>query len=408
MDHFTSAHDAVVHLRPDVPLAVNRPHRVRAAARWFLDAFEGDILYAVKANPSPWVLEALWREGVRHFDVASVNECKLVRDMFPTATLAFMHPVKNRNAIARAYHEFGCRIFALDTLEELRKIQEETGGATDLTLMVRLGVSNADASLKLDSKFGTAGEEAVALLRQARAATEEDLGVCFHVGSQCMSPNAWRGALRETSTLIIQAGVTVDVVDVGGGFPAVYPNMAPPPMQSYVDEIHRLFDAMPVTMNCKLWAEPGRALVAEATSIVVKVDLRKGNTLYINDGSYGTLFDATHVKWQFPVRLIRGNALDQGSQRASEFNSTKLADFSFYGPTCDSMDSAEGPFRLPDDVAEGDWIEIGMLGAYGVAMATRFNGYGDVIEVQSDDAPYASMYPSDQPASQVVPLYAKR
>jgi ornithine decarboxylase len=274
--------------------------------------------------------------------------------------------------------------------------------------MVRLGVSNADASLKLDSKFGTSGEDAVTLLRQARAATEEDLGVCFHVGSQCMSPNAWRGALRETSKLIIQAGVTVDVVDVGGGFPAVYPNMAPPPMQSYVDEIHRLFDAMPVTMNCKLWAEPGRALVAEATSIVVKVDLRKGNTLYINDGSYGTLFDATHVKWQFPVRLIRAAPAAQLGQGASEFNPNKLADFSFYGPTCDSMDSAEGPFRLPEDVAEGDWIEIGMLGAYGVAMATRFNGYGDVIEVQSHDAPYASMYPCDQPASQVVPLYAKR
>jgi ornithine decarboxylase len=146
MDHFNSAHDAVVKLRPDVPLAVNRPHLVRAAARWFLDSFEGDILYAVKANPSPWVLEALWREGVRHFDVASVNECKLVRDMFPTATLAFMHPVKNRAAIARAYHEFGCRIFALDSVEELQKIIDETDGATDLTFVVRLRVSNADAS----------------------------------------------------------------------------------------------------------------------------------------------------------------------------------------------------------------------------------------------------------------------
>lgn len=383
MDHFNSAHDAVVKLRPDVPLAVNRPHLVRAAARWFLDSFEGDILYAVKANPSPWVLEALWREGVRHFDVASVNECKLVRDMFPTATLAFMHPVKNRAAIARAYHEFGCRIFALDSVEELQKIIDETDGATDLTFVVRLRVSNADASLKLEAKFGAMGEEAVALLRAARAATQEDLGVSFHVGSQCMNPSAWRSALREASRLIIQAGVTIDVVDVGGGFPSIYPGMTPPPMQRFVDEIHRVFDAMPVTMNCKLWAEPGRALVAEATSIVVKVDLRKGDALYINDGSYGNLFDATHVNWVYPVSMIRpdGGAI------------SKLADFRFYGPTCDSMDAAKGPFRLPADIGEGDWIEIGMLGAYGVAMATRFNGYGESVDVIAEDAPHASMFP---------------
>jgi len=383
MDHFNSAHDAVVKLRPDVPLAVNRPHLVRAAARWFLDSFEGEILYAVKANPSPWVLEALWREGLRHFDVASVNECKLVRDMFPTATLAFMHPVKNRAAIARAYHEFGCRIFALDSVEELQKILDETDGAKDLTFVVRLRVSNADASLKLEAKFGAIGEEAVSLLRRARAATQEDLGVSFHVGSQCMNPSAWRAALREASQLIIQAGVTIDVVDVGGGFPSIYPGMNPPPMQLFVDEIHRVFDAMPVTMNCKLWAEPGRALVAEATSIVVKVDLRKGDALYINDGSYGNLFDATHVNWVYPVSLIRP---DGGTQ-------SKLADFRFYGPTCDSMDAAKGPFRLPADIGEGDWIEIGMLGAYGVAMATRFNGYGESVDVIAEDAPNASMFP---------------
>lgn len=385
MDHFNSAHDAVVKLRPDVPLAVNRPHRVRAAARWFLDEFEGDILYAVKANPSRWVLEALWQEGVRHFDVASVAECALVRGLFPTATLAFMHPVKSRAAIRQAYFDYGCRTFALDSLEELQKILDETQGADDLTLIVRLGVSNADANLKLEAKFGVAGDEAVTLLRRARAATQEDLGVSFHVGSQCMNPNAWRAALQQASRLIVQAGVTVDVVDVGGGFPSIYPGMTPPPMQHFLDEIHRVFDAMPVTMNCRLWAEPGRALVAEATSIVVKVDLRKGDALYINDGAYGNLFDATHVHWQYPVALIRPDRT----------GSAKLADFRFYGPTCDSLDAANGPFVLPSDIDEGDWIEIGMLGAYGVAMATQFNGYGERIDVVAEDAPHASMFPKN-------------
>jgi ornithine decarboxylase len=383
MDHFNSARDAIVKLRPDVPLALNRPHAVSAAARWFLDAFDGDILYAVKANPSPWVLDALWAEGVRHFDVASVNECALIHDRFPGATLAFMHPVKNRTAIARAYHEFGCRTFALDTIEELNKILEETDQACDLTLIVRLAVSNKDASLKLESKFGTSGEDAVALLRAARAATEENMGVSFHVGSQCMNPAAWKIAMREAADLIVKAGVTVDVVDVGGGFPSIYPGMVPPPMSLFIDEIHRVFETMPVTMNCRLWAEPGRALVAEATSIVVKVDLRKGNALYINDGSYGTLFDATHVKWAYPLNAVR---------LGGDFKS-RDAEFTFFGPTCDSMDAAPGPFALPADINEGDYIEIGMMGAYGVCMATRFNGYGEVIDVIAHDTPDASMFP---------------
>ena len=383
MDHFNSARDAVVKLRPDVPLALNRPHAVRAAARWFLDAFEGDILYAVKANPSPWVLDALWAEGVRHFDVASINECALIHDRFPGATLAFMHPVKNRAAIARAYYDYGCRTFALDTVDELNKILEETGQARDLTLIVRLSVSNKDASLKLESKFGTSGAEAIELMRAARAATEENMGVSFHVGSQCMNPAAWRVAMREAADLIVIAGVTVDVVDVGGGFPSIYPGMTPPPMSLFIDEIHRVFDTMPVTMNCRLWAEPGRALVAEDTSIVVKVDLRKGNALYINDGSYGTLFDATHVKWAYPLNPIR---------LASKFQS-RNADFTFFGPTCDSMDAAQGPFSLPADIDEGDYIEIGMMGAYGVCMATRFNGYGETIDVIAHDMPDASMFP---------------
>ena len=383
MDHFNSARDAVVKLRPDVPLALNRPHAVRAAARWFLDAFEGDILYAVKANPSPWVLDALWGEGVRHFDVASINECALIHDRFPGATLAFMHPVKNRAAINRAYHDYGCRTFALDTVDELNKILEETDQARDLTLIVRLSVSNKDASLKLESKFGTSGAEAIELMRAARAATEENMGVSFHVGSQCMNPAAWRVAMREAADLIVKAGVTVDVVDVGGGFPSIYPGMTPPPMSLFIDEIHRVFDTMPVTMNCRLWAEPGRALVAEATSIVVKVDLRKGNALYINDGSYGTLFDATHVKWAYPLNPIR---------LASKFQS-RNADFTFFGPTCDSMDAAQGPFALPADIDEGDYIEIGMMGAYGVCMATRFNGYGETIDVIAHDMPDASMFP---------------
>lgn len=394
MDHFNNARDAIVALRPDVPLALNRPHAVRAAARWFLDAFDGDILYAVKANPSPWVLDSLWAEGVRHFDVASIVECALIHDRFPEATLAFMHPVKSRAAIARAYHDFGCRIFALDSLQELDKILQETHQARDLTLIVRLSVSNADASLKLESKFGTSGPQAIELMRAARAATEENFGVSFHVGSQCMNPAAWRAAMRDAADLIVKAGVTLDVLDVGGGFPSIYPGMTPPPMSVFLDEIHRVFETMPVTMNCRLWAEPGRALVSEATSIAVKVDLRKGDALYLNDGAYGNLFDATHVDWRYPMTPVRVDGPLQ----------SRTQGFSFFGPTCDSLDAAKGPFQLPADMDEGDYIEIGMLGAYGVAMATRFNGYGQIQEVIVHDQPFASMFPREEARGLVLPL----
>jgi ornithine decarboxylase len=382
---FSTPAEAVVALAPEGPVAIARPHRVKAAADWFLTNFPGEIFYAVKANPSTWALDALWAAGVRGFDVASENEVALIRERFgPEAKLAFMHPVKSRRAIRRAYHEYGVRTFVLDTEAELQKILDETGGARDLTLIVRLAVSNDGASLPLSQKFGATAQDAPELLRKARAATEELMGVSFHVGSQCMRPLAYKAAMMDANRAIIKAGVVVDIVDVGGGFPAIYPGMEPPEMHAYMREIREAFEQMYVAQNAVLWAEPGRALVAEAGSIVTRVDLRKGDTLYLNDGSYGNLFDATHVQWPFPLKLLRDSR-------------AKAMPFKFYGPTCDSVDASAGPWELPTDVREGDYIEIGMLGAYGVAMASRFNGFGDTIVVETQDAPWASMF-ADPPA----------
>jgi ornithine decarboxylase len=383
VDHFQSSLCAIRALDPDIPVAVNRPWLVSAAARRFTETFSADILYAVKANPSPWVLDALWAGGVRSFDVASDVECALVRGRFPEATLAFMHPVKSRRAIRRAYFDHGVRIFALDCADELAKIVDETDGAQDLTLVIRMGVENSAADLPLAAKFGVNGDDAVELLRAARAATREDLGISFHVGSQCMDPNAWVKALADVSEIIRKAAVVIDIIDVGGGFPSRYPGREPPDLNQFFAAIERAFEDMPVTMNCALWAEPGRALVAEATSIVARVELRKGGALYINDGSYGTLFDATHVKWRYPVRVLRANG---------DSVSKTLEPFQLYGPTCDSIDAVDGLIDLPADIREGDFIEFGMLGAYGVSMATRFNGFGDVIDVSSSEMPWQSQF----------------
>jgi len=363
------------------PVALVRPGVVAVAANWFQDKFKGDVFYAVKANPSAWVIQTLWDNGVRSFDVASIPEIEAVHAVAPDARLAFMHPVKSRVAIARAYNEFGVRTFALDTHEELAKILASTGNARDLNLIVRMAVATEGAQYTLSGKFGVSPDEAPALLLAARQATEELMGVSFHVGSQCMNPYAYRAAMSQVSRALVRAGVFADVVDVGGGFPSVYPGMNPPDMQLYMDAIHESFEQMMVHETTELWCEPGRALVAESSSILTKVELRKGDALYLNEGSYGSLFDATHSKWPFPVKLVRDGA-----------SSEKAKPFGFYGPTCDSIDYMPGPFWLPDDVDEGDYVEIGMLGAYGVAMNTRFNGFGDTETVIVDDAPMASMF----------------
>jgi ornithine decarboxylase len=378
--------DLVRERSPERPVALARPDAVATAAHWFQDNFKGDVFYAVKANPSPWVIETLAANGVTSFDVASIREIELVGRHAPGARMAFMHPVKSRSAITAAYRDHGIKTFALDTHEELAKILEATDGADDLTLIVRLAVNAHGAAYSLSGKFGVETHEASALLLAARRATQDRLGVSFHVGSQCMRPTAFQAAMAQASRAIVRAGVMVDVVDVGGGFPSVYPGMVPPDMADYLDSIERGFAEMMVHEDTELWCEPGRALVAEASSILTKVELKKGDALYLNDGSYGSLFDAAHTKWPFPVKLFRK---DGGAAIEVE---GPLKPFRFYGPTCDSIDHMPGPFWLPEDIREGDYVEIGMLGAYGVAMNTSFNGFGDAETVEVKDAPMASMF----------------
>jgi ornithine decarboxylase len=379
----------IAKLRPVQPVTLVRPHAASRAARFFAEKFPGRSMYAVKANPSPDLIQILWESGITHFDVASIAEVRLVAGVAPEATLCFMHPVKAEEAIAEAYFEYGVRVFSLDSMEELDKIVRATKGATDLTLCVRLRVSSDHSKLSLASKFGVGPGESKDLLIAVRQVADA-LGICFHVGSQAMSPEAYANAMERARAAIVEAGVTVDVVDVGGGFPSSYPGMEPPPLERYFATIHRAFESLPISYSAELWAEPGRALCAEYSSLIVRVERRRGDELYINDGAYGALFDAAHIGWRFPVRLLRepdSNAKDMG--------------FSFYGPTCDDMDRMAGPFELPADIQAGDYIEIGMLGAYGAAMRTGFNGFtaGDTVIV--DDEPMVSLYTGEDEAAAI-------
>jgi ornithine decarboxylase len=384
-------------LRPVQPVTLLRPHAAHRAARYFVEKFPGRSLYAVKANPSPDLLRILWDAGVTHYDVASIGEVRLVHETLPEAVQCFMHPVKAEEAIAEAYFEHGVRTFSLDTIEELDKIVRATSTddvpASDLNLLVRIRVSSDHAKLSLASKFGADPREASAILMAARQAADA-LGICFHVGSQAMTPAAFAEAMTLVREAIVEAAVTVDIVDVGGGFPSSYPGMEPPPMETFFSVIHSAFESLPISYSAELWCEPGRALCAEYASVLVRVEKRRGHELYINDGAYGALFDAAHIGWRYPVRLIR--------ERESH---TRPMEFSFYGPTCDDLDRMAGPFELPGDVNVGDYIEIGMLGAYGCAMRTQFNGFGVVDSSIVDDEPMASLYGASTPArSNVVKL----
>jgi len=374
----------IAKLRPAQPVTLLRPHAARRAARFFVEKFPGRSLYAVKANPSPDLLTILWVEGVTHYDVASIGEVRLVARTLPKAVICFMHPVKAEEAVAEAYFEHGVRAFSLDSLDELDKIMRATAtdgvAATDLALLVRLQVSSKHAKLSLAAKFGADPREVKPLLFAARQAADA-LGICFHVGSQAMTPAAFSEAMVQVRNAIVEASVTVDIVDVGGGFPSTYPGMEPPPLEAYFEVIHATFEALPISYSAELWCEPGRALCAEYGSLIVRVEKRRGSELYINDGAYGALFDAAHIGWRYPVRLLRDAA-----------SKVRPMEFSFYGPTCDDLDHMAGPFELPGDARAGDYLEIGMLGAYGCAMRTGFNGFGVERAEIVDDEPMATLY----------------
>ena len=369
--------DVVAAERPDEPLHCLRPNVITATAQVFVAGFPGSVLYAVKCNPEPRVLRALWAGGIRHFDCASPAEVALVRQMFPEASIHYMHPVKPRRAIRSAWGDYGVRDFVFDSADELAKIIAETGGdgSGDRGLVVRLAVRNGGA-YDLTGKFGASPETTVRLLAAARPHAAR-LGVSFHVGSQCLDPQAYATAMAAAAEVIAAAGVPVDILDVGGGFPVSYPEVTPPPLSAYMAAVAEARDRLGLG-GVALWAEPGRALAAAGTSVVVQIQHRRGSALYINDGVYGSLSDAGAPGFRFPGRLIR-----IGGPIAAEM----MQPFRLFGPTCDSADRMEGPFLLPADTNEGDWIEIGQLGAYGAALRTAFNGFDRARLVDVCDAP---------------------
>ncbi|MCH7880687.1 MAG: type III PLP-dependent enzyme [Proteobacteria bacterium] len=361
---FETVEQVIEKLKPGYPVYCLRPAEIDRQARFFLDMFPGRVLYAVKCNPHLEVLRALYEAGIRHFDTASLVEIALVREHFPQADCYFMHPVKARAAISTAHQVYSVDHYVIDHVKELEKLIDTTGGGDGLVVLVRIVTPEHDAQYQLSDKFGVPADQAAELLRQVHKAHFQT-GVAFHVGSQCRSPEAFVDGIKTALEVIAEADVPVHYLDVGGGFPALYEDDQPPPLEEYFDSIQRAFDQAKLRRDCVLMCEPGRALVASGCSLLTQIQLRKDDRLYINDGIYQSLSETVFGKMKLPTRLINPyRSISSTSQ-----------DFTILGPTCDNLDILPMPFHLPDDAEEGDWIEIGQAGAYTNAAATRFNGF---------------------------------
>ena len=393
MQKFKSVEDLVNQLRPDKPVYCIRKKSILSASKFFQKKFPGKILYAVKTNPNQEVIKTLIRSGIEQFDVASVEEIKAVREFSQSAKCSFMHTVKSRESIRDAYFKYGVKTFALDTKDELIKIIESTSGAKDLELFVRVAVSNEHAEIDLSKKFGALSTEAAGLLRLVKQYSSK-IGLSFHVGSQCMHPISYAKGITEIGNIINKTKIVPDFINVGGGFPTIYPDLIPQSLSSYFEEIKKSLENLKLNSLPEIICEPGRALVAESGSTIVRVNLRKKQKLYINDGTYGTLFDAGTPNIVYPSKMIKDSS--------NKIISKKLTAFDFYGPTCESMDYMKGPFLLPNNVKENDYIELGQLGAYGLTFRTEFNGFfsNEIYEV--DDNPIMSLYEKEDNKATLV------
>jgi ornithine decarboxylase len=381
MRKFKSVNELVNTLKPDNPVYCIRPEEIKKSVTFFKKNFPGKILYAVKTNPHEKIIKQILSNGIKDFDVASLAEIKLIKKINSNVNLHFMHTIKSKESIASAYFDYGVKSFSLDNKDELRKILEATNQAKDLKLFVRIAISNEHAEIDLSRKFGALPSEALGLVRLCRDYSKK-LGISFHVGSQCMEKISYSKGIREIGNIIKKTKIIPDIINIGGGFPAIYPDLKPEPLIKYMEEIKKGIKNLKLIKLPEIICEPGRSIVAESGSTIVKVILRKKQNLYINDGTYGSLFDAGVPNFIFPSKMITGGRIQ----------SKKLTSFSFFGPTCDSLDYMKGPFMLPNNIKEGDYIELGQLGAYGLTFRTNFNGFysNEIFEV--NDKPIMSLY----------------
>lgn len=373
MQHAETWSDPIAHIvrqAPDAPVLYFSPDQLQATARRFQAGFPGLVSYAVKSNPGEEVLANLVAAGITAYDVASPVEMRAVRAVCPEAVLHYNNPVRSPAEVAVAA-ALGVRSFSVDSLSELDKLTRRV--APDSEISVRLALPVRGAAYDFGAKFGVGPEAAVTLLRAvvARGFTPS---MTFHPGTQCADPAAWGAYIAVVAEVARAAGVRLARLNVGGGF-AAHRTGAAPDLEAIFGhvgaEVARVFGPEALALVC----EPGRAMVAEAFDLAVRVKaLRESGAIFLNDGVYGGLTEIRDIGAPDRIRVLAPD----GTERRGAVQPRVV-----FGPTCDSIDRLPDPLPLPGDLAEGDYLLIAGMGAYTRSLSTDFNGYGlrDVVTV---------------------------
>ena len=352
---------------PDLPILFFNPIALRNRLEVFQKGFPGLVTYAIKANDAPEVLENLSMAGLQTFDVASPAEIMQVRGLCPDATLHYNNPVRSIREIQLGI-KAGVASWAVDCMSELEKlIQNGVGGE----IAVRLHLPMGGSAYNFGEKFGACPDDAVRLLRRVAEAGYQT-AMTFHVGTQCTDYSAWDQYINACRDIVLHANVSLDRLNVGGGFPAHRENFAPDLAAAFAsisEAAKSTFCANAPTLVC----EPGRALVSDCYQLLVRVKGQKtGNILYLNDGIYGAMAEWRDIGPIKRLEVIRPSG---------DTITSPCADFTIFGPTCDSLDRLPESVSLPRTIQDGDYILISGMGAYSNATCTPFNGYGAVERV---------------------------
>lgn len=368
--------DTLAALSPDAlrlidvptPYLVTDLDTVAARYAAFIAALPGvSTFYAMKCNPSPEILRTLAAEGAG-FEVASIGELRMLQAHgVDPATVLHSNPVKPAGQIAAAARA-GLWRFAFDSPGELAKISEAAPGSA---VYVRLRVDDSTSVFPLSRKFGADVEDAYDLMLLAQRMGLRPYGVTFHVGSQCQSTGAWRSAIRAAGELmdrLLADGIELEMLDLGGGFPARY--VAGEPSIEQIGQVVASEIAALPYRPALIAAEPGRFLVAESSVMAATIIGREmrgdEHWLFLEVGAYHGLLEPTQTPggWDYPM----------WSSRPADEQAPRLR-FTLTGPTCDSSDTIGYGVELPATLAVGDVLYFGSAGAYTLAYATSFNGF---------------------------------
>ncbi len=369
---YPDAASVALALKPDEPLFCFSAKELKVRAQQFLKHFPGLVTYAVKCNPARDVLKTLAQAGITHWDVASVHEMEAVRAVDADARFHYHNPVKSRREIEDAYRVHGCRRFVVDCREELQKIYDIVGTDETVEIAVRLVLpyNRGSSAHDFSTKFGAPDHICIELLKMAVSLGYKPV-LTFHPGSQSKEPQVYVRHIEAAARIAKQAGVTVRKLNVGGGFPANYMLSTAPEPEVFFRVIEdAVIKAFGADMKPALECEPGRGMVATCMSLLTRVKLvcTDGDDIFINDGVYGGLMEFMQVPdLHPPFRVLRDGKEVEGASKS----------FKVFGPTCDPLDVLPHRLDIAADLREGDYIEFGTLGAYGLATATRFNGYGN-------------------------------